>query len=423
MTKIYLLALLLTVSIAGYTCSIFSYSDDTISYAAANEDGDNPFTYLWVLPAEKDKYAAVYLGYPDMQGQVGMNEHGLFYDFAWIPPFETNTAGKNNCLSVEQMLRKYRDVNEVLKAVKDGDVNITVSQMLIADASGNSAIINGSGVVHKKGNYLISTNFNICTKDQGYECSRYDKIDEMLRNPNAEMGVPYFQNILDRVHQEGQIATMYSTIFDLKNKKLHLNYFHDYDKTVVIDLAKEFKTPQAYVKRVNSYFSDFLFAEKIARITNNERFREELLSAFMNEGFKAGIQHYIELSDKYDSKSDELLSALKAIPFNLVKMARVKHDNTSMMFYYRKDSHYCNTVWSSDDEWIDIAIQVTEYIDANNLADEDFYYLEDKAYALMANGDYVKSINTFEMALTHVDKNDQWGKERVNNMMKSMRNL
>ncbi|MEL6484016.1 MAG: hypothetical protein AAFP96_04125, partial [Bacteroidota bacterium] len=183
---------------ASNACSIFSASRNGKVLVGANEDGAYPFTYARFQPANKGRYGVVFFGYSDMQAQAGMNEHGLFFDYAAIPKISLDgPEGPIHCQGFSDLLYSCKTVDEVLAKLKDRSFNIRTTQVLIADAKGKSITINAQGSVERNKDYQIITNFNACNiKDKNYSCLRYEKIDKALSS-STPISIDFFQSILE----------------------------------------------------------------------------------------------------------------------------------------------------------------------------------------------------------------------------------
>ncbi|MFX1283943.1 MAG: hypothetical protein ACFFB5_09820 [Promethearchaeota archaeon] len=61
----------------------------------------------------------------------------------------------------------------------------------------------------------------------------------------GNLSVKDLEKVLDAVHAEdpqsedNSIQTLYTTIYDLKNKDIYLYYFHDYDRAIKLNLETE----------------------------------------------------------------------------------------------------------------------------------------------------------------------------------------
>ena len=222
-------------------CTVFYYSDGKIILVGNNEDWPEPFTKIWYYPSEENKYGIVHFGW-DGQPQGGMNEKGLFYDFTYTPFLKvTKSEGKpfyeGNL--IHKMMQECADIDEAIELLNGYNLKfLERGQLIIGDADGNSAIIEGDSIIYKKGDYQICTNFSQSQYKEGtYPCDRYNKVDDMLKNNKVDLNL--IRDALNETHNEGKYKTQYSNIYDLKNKIIYLYYFHDYDNVVQIDLNAE----------------------------------------------------------------------------------------------------------------------------------------------------------------------------------------
>ncbi len=54
----------------SYSCTIIMVSDSKVTLAGSNEDSAFPLTILWFVPASKDNYGRICLGYKMMVNSV-----------------------------------------------------------------------------------------------------------------------------------------------------------------------------------------------------------------------------------------------------------------------------------------------------------------------------------------------------------------
>ena len=75
-----------------------------------------------------------------------------------------------------------------------------------------------------------------------------------------EISVEFIRDVMDATHFEGELHTLYTTVYDLNEGLVYLYYFHDYENVVVIDLAEELaQGPYGYL--ISSLFPDNIIAE------------------------------------------------------------------------------------------------------------------------------------------------------------------
>jgi len=239
-------------------CTIVTMSKNGIVLTGNNEDYTEPRTKIWFIPASKKGYGRVYVGFdsptlPD-SFQGGMNEHGLFMDMNAVNPTGwQRDSGKPtfNGDLVEKILANFTTVPEVVEFFQQHNVpDLNVLKVPIADAKGNSVIIEwGQGAQHfifKEGDYQISTNFiqSNCQNADEYPCQRYQIADQILKNAESAT-VDVIRSVLSATHFDICSPTLYSNICDLKQKRLYLYFFHNFEEAVVYDLDKELKKGNA----------------------------------------------------------------------------------------------------------------------------------------------------------------------------------
>jgi len=173
---LFLTCLLLTCQHPS-ACTVFCASNDDAVIAGNNEDWKNPNTKIWIVPAKDGKYGGVYFGFdkPVINGswvsQGGINEKGLFFDVTAtkevkvaIPTGTKKPVFDGWDLIRERIMFECSTVEEALEMLAQyqypGSGQGTMRGMyIIGDAKGDAAVIGALGVVRKKGEYLLATNF------------------------------------------------------------------------------------------------------------------------------------------------------------------------------------------------------------------------------------------------------------------------
>ena len=209
-----------------------------------NEDASMPLSKVWVVPGEGGKYSRLCLGYAsDNTIQGGINEKGLWFDSFSVDAkpvaaspgqkvFEGDMHDKimAECATVEEavaLLRRY------------SNPFLSDNMLMVCDRTGASAIIEGNAVLLRRGPYQIITNFRQSEHPDGSEvCGRYRVAEAMLK-ADPHVTIDGMRKILAAVHQEGPVSTVYSYICDLRNGKLYLYHFHNFENVVVLDVKQE----------------------------------------------------------------------------------------------------------------------------------------------------------------------------------------
>jgi uncharacterized protein (TIGR03435 family) len=209
-----------------------------------NEDWSNPRTRLWFVPAKPGSFGRMYVGFDDRVPQGGMNEHGLWFDgFAApaigaaadapaLPRFDGNL--------VDTAMAQCKTVGEVVDLFSRYDRGFLVEGILMfADASGDAVAIERNAIVRKTARHFVQTNFHLSGTSRLTPDRRFATATSMLERAGDEISIELARQILDATHQKGGAPTLYSNIYDLQSRTMHLYYFHDFTRAVTFNLAEE----------------------------------------------------------------------------------------------------------------------------------------------------------------------------------------
>ena len=291
-TIIFLLIVVFIFSSTGVTsaCTIFTVSDDDTVFFGNNEDYSNPNTYYWVDTPEDGKYSGIYFGFDNFWPQGGINEKGLAFDINSLRETPLNPHPEHpyfNDYEGYSILRNCATVEEVIEHVQQFNWGSAMGgQVHVADANGEAVVI-GPGIDGELAftrktagdGFIISTTFNVA---EGYEydndCDRYETALDMLSKVGKEEGLTldYVSSVLDAVHVQGMGAnTLYSTVYDLKNGKIFVYYYHKYDEVVELNVAETISVVKEPVALSE------LFTSPIVEAAESEHSRYVLLEIFL----------------------------------------------------------------------------------------------------------------------------------------------
>ena len=249
-------------------CTGFLVRTPAAVLAGNNEDGCNPETMIWTVPAgARGTYGRIYFGYHDLSSQGGVNEKGLWYDAFGLPYRETfPVRGTNYPGDLHDLLMAecatVDDVAEMLKHYNRSQ--LTRYQWMFGDRNGNAIIVEADTIHRMQGHYQVAANFRLSEYPggNGYECHRYRTACRLLED-KADAGPDYCRRILSDVHSEGEEPTQYSYIADLTNGMIYLYHFHNFENAVILDIGTELeKAP--YVRRLPELFPFTVAAESFA---------------------------------------------------------------------------------------------------------------------------------------------------------------
>ena len=225
-------------------CTVVYATDGEQMFGGNNEDASGPLAKVWFIPPEPGKYGRVYFGFENYLAQGGMNDQGLFYDLLTVDPRTIPIEGKQLYEGInfyDYVLSKCADVDCVVKMFEQYYEYETWNwQHLFGDATGESAIIEARATLRQRGGFQVATNFSQSgTPPEKRTCWRYQTATKMLEGSPA-LSVEYMRDVMAAVHQaNADAATVYTGIYDLKNRKIYLYYLFDYEHAAVIDLEEE----------------------------------------------------------------------------------------------------------------------------------------------------------------------------------------
>lgn len=261
-------------------CTIITASKSQTVFFAGNQDWFPVDSYLVV--DKTGKYGVVFFAHSAMSYELlmmkGINEKGLSYDYNWIPKEELKPHPERDTQAEWAVLTHMRDsstVEEILSKILTYNFGNSMDyQIHFADESGNAVVLypgtNGELTYSKKpkGNgYLITTNFNHARREKAswspldfiYSFSfdgTYATADKMLSKVGDQdaLTLELMTSVLSATHRNWffntrfSVKTLFSTVFDLKNRQIVLYYKRQFDKPFVLDIKKELDQTDSYRK-------------------------------------------------------------------------------------------------------------------------------------------------------------------------------
>ncbi len=249
---------------AAESCTGFVASKEGRVLVGNNEDYFNPKTKLWFKPATEGKYGGIFFGFDNLWPQGGMNDRGLFFDGFATDPNPIRKSSHKPPLPPD-FLHKVMAECATTAEVEEWFSRFNLAtdfergMLLFADPKGDSIIIEGDDVIHKKGDYQICTNFyQSKIPFESITCWRYLTADKALKDIQ-EISIDLFREILKAAHVD---ITQYSNIYDLNNGVVYLFHFHNFDNMIsyrledeltkgyrVLDIAEQFPPNPEFIAR------------------------------------------------------------------------------------------------------------------------------------------------------------------------------
>ena len=255
--------LLSTNTIQG--CTGFVVGKNEKILIAHNKDWWSPDTYIHTYPATESSHGRLFfeIPYPHIfNGNYmvlagGFNDQGLCYE-SFVTPYKLASFEllkpplfKN---PVDFILQEYTTVEEVIDFIQSHNLFflnyiLCSGQLFVVDKTGDAAIIEGDDIIRIQEDYHICTNFLQSSPELGnYPCWRYEYLKKTFENI-TEISIPLFEQLLSDV----ELFTQYSWIYNPNNSSVNLYHYHDFNKSITINLTEEFNQP------AHSYYLPSLF--------------------------------------------------------------------------------------------------------------------------------------------------------------------
>lgn len=180
-------------------------------------------------------------GFKEKYPEGGMNEKGLFIDAAALPEEISIIKDPNkpdfDGYITEKVLRECSSVEQAVRLVSK--YNLTwqeKAQIMIADKSGDYAVIHGNYIVRKTTPVFALTNYSIGEPGPASStCWRRNTVEKDLKeNP---LSVDLFGKTLAKTAQaEPDNATLYSQVCDLESGTVYFYQNHNFNQTATISL-------------------------------------------------------------------------------------------------------------------------------------------------------------------------------------------
>ena len=195
-----------------------------------------------------DKQKLLYTPYFPLDG---MNERGLTVALMSVPesqpPYDPNKVNINVMTGIRLILDKAQTVDEALSLLGDYNIPLIEQHYLIADAYGNSAVVefieSEMKVIRSEQPWQVSTNFvlsRISERDR-WTCWRYTTASEKLGKVQGALSHEEAMVLLKEISQNSASDTIWSLVYDMVSGEIDIAMARDYDKVYHFKLGMKNK--------------------------------------------------------------------------------------------------------------------------------------------------------------------------------------
>ncbi len=230
------------------SCFILYHNDGERTLVANHEDWFANDAAIKINPPTSQNYGSLTFTFlSEGWAQGGMNEKGLFFDGAFTPfqtiDFENDKVSFSGHIW-QEVLDKCATVDEALNLLQKYKLpDLEESHIVLADPE--KAVLLGVNngklaIAPWNGSFLLQTNFNPWHPELSDKpsCQRYDLGLQVLKSQTNTTQANLL-SILKQTHQDS--LTVYSNIYDLRNKSVITYYNRNFEQPVETKLTDLFK--------------------------------------------------------------------------------------------------------------------------------------------------------------------------------------
>ena len=226
--------------------ALILFTDPPYGYASVSMVDISYLGFNDSFPTEEQKQSLLSAPYLPFDG---MNEKGLTIGMMAVPEtqvyFDPNKVTLSSLETIRLMLDFAGSIDEAISLVQNYNINFDSGPFvhyLIADASGNSAIIeyvdNKIVTIRNNENWQVCTNFLISKTNftgSSSPCWRYNRIYSNLENSSGMTSVENAMALLSSVSQSN---TQWSILYNQTNGKVNLVMGRNYGSSYTFKLDK-----------------------------------------------------------------------------------------------------------------------------------------------------------------------------------------
>ena len=180
-----------------------------------------------------------------------MNEVGLVFSrlASWIPERVPPPTGRKKITDeidyLTSILHTCATVAEVKAYIEQYNHHIFLEDVFIyVDSAGDYLVVEPYELIEGNDPTYVLSNFcpSITTHEKAREIERYRNGEDFLGGRTTEATVPFCKAVSDTMHvcrSRNGDGTLLTSIWDTKEKRVNLYFYHDFDHTVQFNLTEE----------------------------------------------------------------------------------------------------------------------------------------------------------------------------------------
>lgn len=247
--------LFLSFFLDASACSMYKTTLGNKTMVGTNEDAWRTSPHIWFESAKNGAYGCCFTGSREIgvnkyAAQSGMNEHGLtFSRLASYHP--ENKSDLKNLKLIEnpdqflmEVMRSCKNIDDVYKLMIQYDRRCFLEDVFVyIEPSGNYLVVEPFQLIRGSDPSFVQSNFcpSITQEEDRRKQDRYRTGRDIL-NEKVDTSLSFCANLCDQMHvcrDKIGDGTLLSTIWNTKDLKMTLFFYHNFSKSISFDLMDE----------------------------------------------------------------------------------------------------------------------------------------------------------------------------------------
>ncbi|MCB0477442.1 MAG: hypothetical protein KDC84_04730 [Crocinitomicaceae bacterium] len=249
-----LLLMLNQFSSTTFSCSMYKLTKNETTMVGCNEDAWRTTPHIWFESKKEGEYAVCFTGSREIgnnhyAAQSGMNDQGIVY--TRLGSFHPKENSSSELPKIEHpdhflmdVLRECKNLEEVKAKFNAHDRTCFLEDVFVyVDAEGNYLIVEPYQILEGKDESLIQSNFcpSITSEEERSRQNRY-KNGKAFVADGFETDLNFCTSLAEAMHvcrpKIGD-GTLLTSIWNPKEFKVTLYFYHDYTEAQTFDLRNE----------------------------------------------------------------------------------------------------------------------------------------------------------------------------------------
>ncbi|PCJ64863.1 MAG: hypothetical protein COA58_11355 [Bacteroidetes bacterium] len=238
---------------------MYKITIDGKTMVGCNHDAWLTTPKIWFENTKQQKeYGAAFTGAREVSAnrtapQSGMNTAGLTFSrlTSYYPlqknPFTDRLKISDEIEYLTNILHKCENVKEVRRYIEQYDHSRFIDDIFIyIDNSGDYLIVEPYKLIEGNDPNYVLANFcpSITDNEQARKFDRYRNGEDFLKTNKIEPSLDYGTALSDTMHvsrKRNGDGTLLTSIWDTKDIRVNLYFYHSYDKSLQFDLSEQLK--------------------------------------------------------------------------------------------------------------------------------------------------------------------------------------